>query len=117
MSATYHKTHVGSVAVVELLHTEIRQPAEAADLGEELLSLLSGGDSAILLDCHRVLYMASTGFAVLLSFAKAVKAQGGEVRIAAMHPDVRVGADILRLGQVIPIHDDRQSALSAFAAA
>ena len=31
-----------------------------------------------------------------------------------MDPTVRFGADILRLGQYIPIHDDRRSAMAAF---
>jgi hypothetical protein len=40
---------------------------------------------------------------------------GGKVRICSMHPDVRLGADILRMGQVVPILDDCKTALAAFA--
>jgi anti-anti-sigma factor len=112
--ALYQWEHVGAVALVEILPGEIRQPAEAVELGNQLRYLLAGGERKILLDCNRVSYMASTGFAVLLSFAKAAQEEGGEVRIAALHPDVRIGAGIIRLGEIIPIHDDRASAITAF---
>ena len=59
--------------------------------------------------------MSSTVFGTLLSLWKQVETAHGELRICSMDPSVRIGADILHLGQYIPIHDDKQSAIEAFA--
>jgi anti-anti-sigma factor len=114
--ALYRWEHIDGVAFVELIPVEIRHPSQALELGDQLRFLLAGGERKILIDCNRVAYMSSTGFATLFSFAKAVKDQGGRICVAEIHPDVRIGADIIRLGDVIPIYDDRRSALASFSA-
>ena len=103
------------VAVVEILAREIQGPEAAAVLGEQLGSLLRSGETRLLLDFGRTRVMSSTAFGTLLSFWKQVDAARGELRICSMDPPVRFGADILYLGRYIPIHDDRPSALAAFA--
>ena len=104
----------GGVTVVEVLAREIQGPEAAAALGEQLGSLLRSGQTRLLLDFERTRVMSSTAFGTLLNFWKQVDAARGELRICSMDPMVRFGADILRLGQYIPIHDDRQSAMAAF---
>jgi hypothetical protein len=47
--------------------------------------------------------------------SKEVEAADGVVRICSMDPAVRFGADVCDLGRFIPIHDDKPSALAAFA--
>src|SRR3954451_4997104 len=102
------------VMVVEILAREIQGPQAAAELGEQLGSLLQSGQTRLLLDFGRTRVMSSTAFGALLNFWKQVEAAGGELRICSMDPSVRFGADILRLGQYIPIHDDTASAMAAF---
>ena len=102
------------VAVVEVLAREIQGPEAAAALGEQLGSLLRSGETRLLLDFGRTRVMSSTAFGTLLNFWKQVDAARGELRICSMEPAVRFGADILSLGQYIPIHDDRPSAMAAF---
>ncbi|HEV3164665.1 MAG TPA: STAS domain-containing protein [Isosphaeraceae bacterium] len=104
------------VAVVEVLTHKIDQPHLARELGAQLHALVQENPSKqFLLDLHRVRYLSSTAFAGLLEFWKTAKAAGVQVRICAMDPDVRIGADIISLGRLIPIHEDKASALTAFA--
>jgi anti-sigma B factor antagonist len=115
MSEAYYQwSQVDGLAVVEITTTEIKHPQEAQELGIQLRALLAAGEKRILLNLAQVQYLSSTGFATLMGFAKDVKAAGGELRIAEMHPDVRIGAGIIRLGDIIPIHEDEASALAAF---
>jgi anti-sigma B factor antagonist len=107
-------SHDDGVTVVEVLAREIQGPDAAAALGEQLGSLLRSGQTRLLLDFERTRVMSSTAFGTLLNFWKQVDAARGELRICSMEPMVRFGADILRLGKYIPIHDDRPSAMAAF---
>jgi anti-anti-sigma factor len=112
--AHYEWGHVDGVAVVEITTEEIKHPEQAQELGAQLRSLLQAGERRLLLNLRRVTYISSTGFAVLLAFGKAVKELGGEARIGSMHPEIRIGAGIIHLGDIIPIHEDEASALAAF---
>jgi len=103
------------VAIVEVLAREIQGPEAAAELGEELGALLRSGQTRLLLDFGETRVVSSTAYGTLLNFWKRVDAAGGELRICAMRPPVRFGADILGLGRYIPIHQDRASAVDAFA--
>ncbi len=107
-------SRVDDVAVVEVLSKEIigREASEA--FGLDLWTLLHQGETRLLLNFARTKHMSSTGFGTLMRFYKDVDAADGELRICAMEPSVRFGADIISLGRFIPIHDDERSALAAF---
>ena len=108
-------SRVDSVAVVELLSREIQERDAATALGRQLRSLLLSGEKLLLLDFGRIRVMSSTAFGTLLIFSKEVDAANGVLRICSMHPAVRFGADVCGLGRFIPMHDDKPSALAAFA--
>jgi anti-anti-sigma factor len=106
---------VDGVAVVEILSREIQERDTAVALGKQLSSLLQSGEKRVLLDFGRTRLMSSTAFGAILIFRKQVAAAGGELRICSMDPAVRFGADVCGLGRFIPIHDNKLSALAAFA--
>ena len=106
---------VDDVAVVEILTRQISGPEMATELGEQLSSLLQSGQTRLLLNFGRTQMMTSTAFGTLLMLWKQVVAAHGQLRICSMDPYVRIGADIIRLGEYVPIHDDESSALAAFA--
>jgi anti-sigma B factor antagonist len=108
-------SRVDGVAVVEILAREIQGPEAAAALGEQLAGFLRSGETRLLLDFGQTKLMSSTVFGTLLSFWKQVEAAQGELRICSMDPSVRIGADILHLGQYIPIHENQATAMEAFA--
>jgi anti-sigma B factor antagonist len=106
---------IDGVAVVEVLARDIQGPEATAELGEQLGALRRSGETRLLLDFGQNRVMSSTAFGALPNFWKQVDAAQGELRICSMDPPVRFGADILRLGRYIPIHEDRPSAMAAFA--
>ena len=110
-------SRVDDVAVVEILIREIQQLDVAGALGKQLRSLLLSGEKRLLLDFGRTRLMSSSAFGTLLIFQNQVDAAGGELRICSMDRAVRFGADVCGLGRFIPIHDDKPSALAAFARA
>ncbi len=117
--STTHDTHVrwskvDDVAVVEVLSKEIIGPEAAEAFGRDLNTLLHQGEKRLLLNFAKTKHLSSTGFGTLMRFYKDVDAADGELRICAMDPAVRFGADIISLGRYIPIHDDEPSALAAF---
>jgi anti-anti-sigma factor len=107
-------SRVGDVAVVRILSRELQGPDAAQAFGDQLTALFQMGEPRILIDFARTRVVSSTVFATLLNFWKLVYTANGQLKICSMEPAVRFGADILRLGRYIPIHDDRQSALAAF---
>ncbi len=107
-------SRVDGVAVVEVMAREIQGPEAAAALGGQLEALFRSGESRLLLDFGRTRVMSSTAFGALMKFWKLVDAAQGELRACSMDPSVRFGADILSIGQYLPIHEDRSSAMAAF---
>ena len=68
---------VGDVAVVEVLAKELRFPAQAKELGDELM-LVAGQEWAkkLLVNMKHVKYLSSTGFAILFNLVKHAKTKG-----------------------------------------
>jgi anti-anti-sigma factor len=107
---------IEGIAVLEVITREIANPELALELSAQLRGAWEGKVSnRFLINLKNVRYMSSSGFAALLSFAKAAIDSGAAVIVCDMHPDIRLGADIIRLGQVIPIEADEESGLAALA--
>lgn len=105
------------VAVVEVLDRELNQPDQAHDLGLQLRVLLAHKPvDKMILNFDATRYMGSTAFAVIFGFGKAASEAGVKLVICGLHPDVRIGADILSLGEFIPIVDDVAAAKAALLA-
>jgi anti-anti-sigma factor len=107
---------VQDVAVVEIRTKELQGVQLAQDLGEELaLVIAQGWARLILIDFRKVGYLSSTGFAAIFKLVRQAKAEGREVKLCAMEPGVRLGAEIVGLDKVAEIHQNERSALAAFA--
>jgi len=105
---------VEGVAILDLLAREMTEPEEAIRLGEGLTSILASGVSKrFLISASETKYMSSTAFAVLFSFGLRAVEVGGKAAICEMNSFVRVGADIVRLGRIIPIYEDEPTALAS----
>jgi anti-anti-sigma factor len=105
------------VAVVEVLSRELNQPAFAQELGAQLRALLATKPAEfMLINFHKTRYMSSTAFAVLFETGKLARGSNVRLVLCGFDPDVRVGADILSLGDYIPIVDDEPAALAALRA-
>ena len=106
---------VDGVAVVDMLSRELNQPHEAEELEGQLRALIRSGETRkLLLNFRKTRFMSSTAFATLARVGKELNAKGGRMMMCGLDPNVRLGADILMLGRIIPIHDDETSALPRF---
>jgi anti-anti-sigma factor len=105
------------VVVVKFLTHAIADPAHAAELGNQLRSLIRPDfPKHFVLDFHKVKNLSSTAFGTLVSFALKVREEGGQVKICNMDEFVRFGADIIGLGRQAEFAADRQSAIQGFGA-
>jgi anti-anti-sigma factor len=104
----------GSIVVVHLLDRDLRFPEQVESLSKDLSALATRLTPArLLLEMGHTKYLCSTGFATLINLARRVTAAGGTIAICNMDPDVRFGADIIRLGDYIPIFEDQATALAS----
>jgi anti-anti-sigma factor len=109
---------VKDVAVVEIRTGEIHGTQMAQELGHEL-AVVTAQEWAkrVLVNFHRVGFLSSTGFAAIFKLLSRARVEGREVKLCAMGPGVRLGAEIVGLDKVAEIHDDEGAALRAFARA
>jgi anti-anti-sigma regulatory factor len=104
------------VVIVEFLSHAVTDPAHAAELGQQLRSLVRPDlPKRFLLDFHKVKNFSSTAFGTLVSFVLNVRKASGQVLICNMDDFVRFGADIIRLGEYAPITANRSAALDRLA--
>jgi anti-anti-sigma factor len=109
---------VKDVAVVEIRTREIHGPQLAQELGHELATVTAQDWARrVLVNFRRVGFLSSTGFAAMFRLVSRARAEGREVKLCAMEPGVRLGAEIVGLDKVAEIHDDEGAALRAFAQA
>lgn len=102
------------VAVVEVLARELNQPAIAQEFGAQLRGLVaSKAADRILVDFQRTKFMSSTAFGALLGFIRDASAAGVRVAFCGMAPAIRLGADILRIHDYVPVCEDREAGLAA----
>lgn len=104
----------GDVAVVEVLSVELNQPHFAQEIGAQLRDLIDSRPAGVIvINFARTKYMSSTAFGALFGLIKVAAAAGVRLALCGMEPSVRFGADVLRLGEYMPIYDDEASALAA----
>jgi anti-sigma B factor antagonist len=109
-------TTVNNVVLVEITTKDIQGPALAQELGAEL-GRVAAQDWAkkLLVDFKRVRYLSSTGFAVLFRVVRDFKAAGGQIKLCNMDPQIRLGAEIVGLEQVVEICATEAAAMASFA--
>jgi anti-anti-sigma factor len=68
------------------------------------------------LDLEGVTYIASAGFRALQSILLAARANGGELRIASVRPEVKEVFELTGFDQVLKLYDSLADAIGSFAA-
>ena len=115
--ATIRPDLVEGVAIIDLVPRELTEPEESARLGAALRSVLDANISdRLLVNLSATHYLSSSAFAALLGFGLRAREANTRVAICRMVPQVRFGANIIRLGEVVPIFDDESSALASLIA-
>jgi len=85
--------------------------ANASQVRDAALKLVSGGRKYLVVDLSGVEYMDSTGLGTLVGLHKRLREAGGQVLIAGAQPRVRKIFDITGLTQVFRMHEDVSAAL------
>jgi anti-sigma B factor antagonist len=108
-------SQLNDVALIEILSCDVQGPDRATRFSAELIAV-ADQESAdpILLDMSRCIYFSSMGYSALFKLVKRARERQRRVKFCNMHPDVKVGADIIGLYHVVEIYDTRLSALEAF---
>jgi anti-anti-sigma regulatory factor len=103
------------VVVIEFLSHTIADPTLAAQLGQQLGSLIRPDlPKQFVLDFTAVKTFSSTAFGALVSFILKVREAGGRVKICNMDEFVRFGADVIRMGEFSEFAADRKAAIEEF---
>jgi anti-sigma B factor antagonist len=103
------------VTLIEILSKDVQGPERATEFSAELCAVACQDcPEPILLDMKRCGYLSSMGYSALFKLVKQARERQRWVKFCNMHPDVKVGADIVGLYHVVQIYDCRESALTAF---
>ena len=116
---TTHKqitvTNVDGVAHVRFISRRITDPDVIHGLGEELLALFEKeGRSTILLDFSDVGFLSSAAIGKLIKLNNRVQAGKGQLRLAAIRPEIFEVFRLLKLDETFHIHDTVDEALQAY---
>ena len=110
---SFDDDHRRRVVIVEFLSKAIADPAHAAELRQQLGTLIRPDlPNRCVLDFTGVRSLSSTAFGGLLSFILKVRHAGGHVGICNMDEIVRFGADLIRMRDFAQFAADRPSAIA-----
>ncbi len=100
---------------VVVLSLEKRLDAPASpELKKAVRKLVDKGELNIVLDMERIAFVDSSGLGALVSSLKTVTAAGGDLRMAALIPEVRALIELTRLDKVFDIHETVDGAIAGF---
>jgi anti-sigma B factor antagonist len=119
MSPVFKQIRVSTlndVVLIEIMSTDVQGPERATEFSAELCAAANQESILpILLDMRRCGYLSSMAYSALFKLVKQAKERQRSVKFCNMHPDVKVGADIVGLYHVVEVCDCRESALAALA--
>lgn len=81
------------------------------ELKQTVLDAVASGDRKILVDFTETGYIDSSGLGVLVSLAKKLREEGGELRLAGLNEDLKTLFELTKLDTLFAISDSPQQAL------
>lgn len=98
--------NVDSVSVVKFKDKRVMDPTRIEKLGKEL-ELVAGSDQGkkLRVDFDNVKFISSAAISKLVVFEKRVRANGGNLRLSNLRPEVRDVFSLARLDTVFDIED------------
>lgn len=109
-SVGFHST--GAVEVLDLvgeLDAHTKSEFEAA-----IQKCQQNGKHKIVVNCERLLYIASAGLGVFMGHIDEIREQGGDIKIAALKPNVFNVFDLLGLPLLFNILETEEEAITLF---
>lgn len=87
----------------------------APELKGELVRLIDGGATGLVVDLTGATFIDSTTLGVLISGVKRLRPGGGSLQLVVTDRNIRKIFEITGLDRVFPLHPDRDAALQALA--
>jgi anti-sigma B factor antagonist len=97
------------------LKGKIATGSDVGYLRERAEQLKSMNYRKVIVDCHELPYLDSTGIAFLVGIFTSIKNAGGDCGLVQLTQRVREVLDLTHLTTVIPVFDTAEAALEAFA--
>lgn len=85
-------------------------------LEDKFDDLVASNHVRIVADLGDVSYISSAGWGIFVGEIKGIRQRNGDIKLAAMHPDVRDVFDLLEFNTLLRPYGTKEEALSAFAA-
>lgn len=102
--------------VVILAMRGIIDSGTAQFLEDKFDDLVSSNNVRIVADLSDVNYISSAGWGIFVGEIKGIRQRGGDIKLAAMHPDVCEVFELLEFSALLKPYRTRAEAVTAFAA-
>lgn len=107
-------THTGDEATVVTVQGSV-DAVTAPRLTEALEAEVDAGNVRLVLDLAAVEYVSSAGLRTILATLKRARGGGGDLRLAAVQPDVQKVFELSGFTSILSFYDDASQAASSFA--
>jgi anti-sigma B factor antagonist len=93
------------------------ETTNASTLEEALERIIDDDCYQIAVDLSGVTYISSAGWGIFISEIKRIRSHGGDIKLAAMKPEVREVFDLLEFNNILKPYATKEEALQAFTSA
>jgi len=90
------------------------ETTNATGLEETLARIMDENCYRIVVDLGGVSYISSAGWGIFISEIKRIRRNGGDIKLAAMAPEVREVFDLLEFGNILKPFEHAQDAIRDF---
>jgi anti-sigma B factor antagonist len=93
------------------------ETTNASGLEETLARIVDENCYRIVVNLGAVTYISSAGWGIFISEIKRIRRNGGDIKLAAMSPEVREVFDLLEFGNILKPFERTEDAIRDFAVA
>lgn len=106
---------VGEVHQVEFIDRNILDEANIQQIGEEINSIIEGGEAPrLLISFANVDHLSSAALGTLITVNNKIKTRKGQLRLANIDPQIYEVFKITKLDKLFSIHQSTEAALASF---
>jgi anti-sigma B factor antagonist len=90
------------------------ETTNASGLEETLERIINDRCYRIVVDLSAITYISSAGWGIFISEIKRIRRNGGDIKLAAMTPEVREVFELLEFNSILKPFPDREAAVRDF---